>query len=105
MNYNSAAFVLIIQSAMPPVKSLLRFKCVSNPWNTLISDPNFVKSKSQNPQFKLITQHENGEFDDSIIPYPIPRLLDNPSFTLVADPHSLLNEKDCSRIAALSIEP
>jgi F-box interacting protein len=29
----------------------------------------------------------------------IPRLLDNPSFTLVADPRFLLDEKDCSRLA------
>jgi F-box interacting protein len=101
-----------------PVKSLLRFKCVSNPWNTLISDPNFVKfhlkkSKSQNPQFTLFTYHvkdmyrrlgwifsdDGPESDNSIIPYPISRLLDNPSFTLFADSNSLLNQKDCSRIA------
>jgi len=100
-----------------PVKSLLRFKCVSNPWNNLISDPNFakfhlMKSKSQNQYFTLITHHlkiikgnspygsdDEAEIDYSIIPYPIPCLLDNPSFTVVADRHSMLNEKDCSGIA------
>ncbi|AES61738.2 putative F-box domain-containing protein [Medicago truncatula] len=85
-----------------PVKSLLRFKCVSNPWKTLISDPNFVKFhfkklKSRNPQhFTLITEYPDNDY--SIIPYPIPRILDNPSFTLVADPHFLLSQKDCSRL-------
>ncbi|KAK2378764.1 F-box/kelch-repeat protein [Trifolium repens] len=100
-----------------PVKSLLRFKCVSNSWNTLISDPNFVKfhlkkSKSHNPHFTLVTYHskeikgespygsdDEFEIDYSIIPYPISSFLDNPSFTLFADHHYLLNEKDCSRIA------
>ncbi|XP_045830237.1 F-box/kelch-repeat protein At3g23880-like [Trifolium pratense] len=100
-----------------PVKSLLRFKCVSNSWNTLISDPNFVKlhlkkSKSHNPQFTLITQHikdikgespygsdDESEVDHSIIPYSIHSFLDNPSFTLFADHHYLLNEKDCSFVA------
>ncbi|PNX57479.1 F-box/kelch-repeat protein at3g23880-like protein, partial [Trifolium pratense] len=100
-----------------PVKSLLRFKCVSNSWNTLISDPNFVKlhlkkSKSHNPQFTLITHHvqnfkgeseygsdDEYEVDYSIIPYSIHSFLDNPSFTLFADHHYLLNEKDCSGVA------
>ncbi|KEH28796.1 hypothetical protein MtrunA17_Chr4g0004801 [Medicago truncatula] len=63
------------------------------------------KSKSQNPQFKLISENHKTikgvdpdgrddlyEEDYSIIPYPISRLLDNPSFTLVADSHSLLNQ-------------
>ncbi|GAU13867.1 hypothetical protein TSUD_261940 [Trifolium subterraneum] len=100
-----------------PVKSLLRFKCVSHSWNTLISDPNFVKihlrkSKSHNPQFTLITFHtktikgeseygsdDECESDHSIIPYSISSFLDNPSFTLFADHHYLLNEKDCSNKA------
>ena len=107
--------LLTVILSLLPVKSLLRFKCVSNPWNTLISDPNFVKfhlRKSRNQHFTLVTHHlkiikgnspygsdDEAEIDYSIIPYPIPRLIDNPSFTLVADSHSLLNEKDCSGIA------
>ncbi|PNX60643.1 F-box protein, partial [Trifolium pratense] len=94
-----------------PVKSLLRFKCVSHSWKSLISDPNFVKfhlkkSKSHNPQFTLITYHvkhikgespygsdDESEEDHSIIPYSISSFLDNPSFTLFADHHYLWNEK------------
>ena len=96
------------------VKSLLRFRCV---WNALISDPFFAKfhlrrSKSQNQLFTLVTHHiktikgespygsdDESETDYGIIPYSIPHLLDNPSFTLITDPRSLLNEKDCSGIA------
>jgi len=89
------------------VKSLLRFKYVSESWNALISDPNFVKfhlsrSKSQNQLFILVTGHTKSPYGSdnySIIPYLIHRLLDNPSFTLVADPHYLLREKYCSRTA------
>ncbi|GAU13869.1 hypothetical protein TSUD_261960 [Trifolium subterraneum] len=100
-----------------PVKSLLRFKCVSHSWNTLISDSNFVKihlrkSKSHNPHFSIIAHHvkhikgespygsdDESEVDHSIIPYSITSFLDNPSFTLFADHHYLLEEKDCSRMA------
>ncbi|CAL5210722.1 unnamed protein product [Lathyrus oleraceus] len=86
-----------------PVKPLLRFKCVSNSWNTLISSPTFVKlhlkrsATSSNTQFTLITNHIKCIFKDedwSIIPYPINSLIDNPSATFVADSHYLLNLKD-----------
>ncbi|KAL5072685.1 hypothetical protein RYX36_011669 [Vicia faba] len=85
-----------------PVKSLLRFKCVSNSWNTLISDPTFekihlMKSKtSPNPQLTLISNHVKPSVDSdwSIIPYPVSRLIDNPSDTFVADSYYLLNLKD-----------
>ncbi|XP_075099436.1 F-box/kelch-repeat protein At3g23880-like [Nicotiana tabacum] len=44
-----------------PVKSLLRFKCVSESWKTLISEPHFKKkhlnhAKNQNPPKMLIGQ-------------------------------------------------
>lgn len=85
-----------------PVKSLVRFKCVSNFWNILIDDPTFVKlhlkksKSSPNQQFTLITNHVKPSVgrDWSIIPYPISSLVDNPSATFVADSHYLLNLKD-----------
>ncbi|CAK8574770.1 unnamed protein product [Lathyrus sativus] len=92
-----------------PVKPLLRFKCVSNSWNTLISDPIFVKlhlkrsTTSPNPQFTLITNHlkpSEGDYsfvsDWSLVPYPISRLLDNPSATFVVDSYYLLDSKESS---------
>lgn len=85
-----------------PVKSLLRFKCVSNSLNTLITDPTFAnlhlkKSKtSSSPQFTLITNHVKPSVDSdwSIVPYPISGLVDDPSATFVADSHYLLNLKN-----------
>ncbi|XP_058734434.1 F-box/kelch-repeat protein At3g23880-like [Vicia villosa] len=92
-----------------PVKPLLRFKCVSNSWNTLISDPSFVKfhlkrsTTSPNPQFTLITNHlkplrgdYSFESDWSMVPYPISRLLDNPLATFVVDSYYLLDNKESS---------
>ncbi|KAK7848032.1 F-box/kelch-repeat protein At3g06240 [Quercus suber] len=37
-----------------PVKSLCRFKCVSKPWRTLISHPDFVKTHLHRAQFKRL---------------------------------------------------
>ncbi|KAL5072686.1 hypothetical protein RYX36_011670 [Vicia faba] len=100
-----------------PVKPLVRFKCVSNSWNTLISDPTFVKfhlkksKSSPNPQFTLITKHYkliafrsaydfDYDCDWSIITYPISRLIDNPSATFVADSYHLLNNKYFSMVGS-----
>ncbi|XP_024626772.1 F-box/kelch-repeat protein At3g23880 [Medicago truncatula] len=105
-----------------PVKPLLRFKSVSKSWKILISDPTFVKlhlkrSAVQNPHFTLIMGHEKfipgesfygiddeSERDYNLVPYPISRLLDNPSFTLLLDdPYNSVtyyhvNNDICSRI-------
>ncbi|KAK4547228.1 hypothetical protein RGQ29_032842 [Quercus rubra] len=37
-----------------PIKSLCRFKCISKPWCTLISHPNFVKTHLHRAQFKRL---------------------------------------------------
>ncbi|MCI21419.1 F-box protein, partial [Trifolium medium] len=42
---------------------------------------------------------DESEVDYSIIPYSIHSFVNNPSFTLFADHHYLLNEKDCYGIA------
>jgi len=98
-----------------PVKSVLRFRCVSNSCNTLIFDPTFVKlhlkrSETRNPHFLLITDHTieiNGEspysseddyeIDSGVIPYSICSLIHNPSFTLSADPYYPVI-KGCTRV-------
>lgn len=94
-----------------PVKSLLRFKCLSDPLNTLISDPAFVKlhlkrSKRQNLLFSFVKCHEAeisesaiySWLDCNLVPYPIPRLLDNSSLTLFDGVNYYLNNKGCRRI-------
>ncbi|KAL4619413.1 hypothetical protein ACB092_06G077700 [Castanea dentata] len=42
-----------------PVKSLCRFKCVSKPWRTLISRPDFVKTHLRRAQFKRLILASN----------------------------------------------
>ncbi|CAL5210723.1 unnamed protein product [Lathyrus oleraceus] len=90
-----------------PVKPLLRFQCVSNSWNTLISNPTFVKfhlkrsKTSPNPQFTLIINHlkhvdYSYKSDWSMVPYPISRLLDNPSTIFVVDSYYGLDNKESS---------
>jgi len=105
-----------------PVKPLLRFISVSKSWKILLSDPTFVKlhlkrSAVQNPHFTLITGHEKfipgeslygsddeSERDYNLVPYPISRLLDNPSFSLLLDDpyyrvtYYHVNNDICSRI-------
>ncbi|XP_058741972.1 F-box/kelch-repeat protein At3g23880-like [Vicia villosa] len=97
-----------------PVKSLLRFRCLSKYWKTLISRPDFVKlhlqrSGTRNPLFILITHRvkhvpedslygSDEECEHSVVPYPIRSLLDNPSFTLFDDPYYHVRDKGCSDI-------
>ncbi|XP_004492791.1 F-box/kelch-repeat protein At3g23880-like [Cicer arietinum] len=96
------------------VKSLLRFRCVNNSWNSLILNPTFVKlhlkrSSQQNDLFTLTTHHIKYGFDESpdssdddlehgysVVPYSISRLIENPSFTHFEDPYYHLNDKGCS---------
>jgi len=116
MNTKSARFFpndLITEVlSVLPVKSILRFRCVSNSWNILISDSTFVKfhlkrSKSRNPLFTLITEHITyypdgsyvaSEYDVAVAPYSIRSLIENPSFNLTVDPYYELKPTGCCDI-------
>ncbi|XP_058754634.1 F-box/kelch-repeat protein At3g23880-like [Vicia villosa] len=96
-----------ILSALP-VKSILRFRCVSKYYDNLVSDPNFVKlhlkrSAARNPQFILMADHylhipgespygsdDDYDVDEAFIPYSLCSLIDNPSFSLEIDPYYLV---------------
>ncbi|AES80211.2 F-box and associated interaction domain protein [Medicago truncatula] len=100
-----------------PVKSLVRLKCVSKSWKSLISDPSFVKlhlnrSSTRNPLFTIGTLHIAAipiaaipidDVDDrglevgySVVPYSLNCLIQNPLFTLSVDPYHHLGDKECS---------
>ncbi|XP_024630181.1 F-box/kelch-repeat protein At3g23880 isoform X2 [Medicago truncatula] len=95
-----------------PVKSLVRFKCVNKAWKTLISDPTFVKlhlnrsSSTRNPLFTLVILHVPtttmvyGKVGrgNSVVPYSLNRLIQNPSFTLSVDPYYRLTGRQSSYI-------
>ncbi|XP_045793457.1 F-box protein At1g11270-like [Trifolium pratense] len=70
------------------VKTIVRLKCVSKSWNSLISDQTFVekhlKVSSQNPQLIFTPPYLKYPMS-SILPIPVCRLLDKPSITI---PHS-----------------
>ncbi|XP_045805641.1 F-box/kelch-repeat protein At3g23880-like [Trifolium pratense] len=65
------------------VKTILRLKCVSKSWNTLISNPTLVKKhlnkSSQNPHITLKYRNNNGGL--SLVFFPVSRLLENPSIS------------------------
>ncbi|RHN78572.1 putative F-box domain-containing protein [Medicago truncatula] len=79
-----------------PVKSLLRFRCVHKSWNSLISDPNFIKlhlnRSSQTRDFTLVYTS-----DCCALTFTVFRLLENPPiiFNLPKDPYYQFKDKDC----------
>ncbi|CAK8542453.1 unnamed protein product [Lathyrus sativus] len=95
------------------VKSILRFRCVNKHWDTLISDPTFVKlhlkqSAKRNPHVILKSDHTKsipgespyGSDDESecargIIPHSISSLIENPSFTVYVDSFYIVEDKGC----------
>ncbi|KAK2414067.1 F-box/kelch-repeat protein [Trifolium repens] len=83
------------------VKSLMRFKSVSKSWNTLISDPAFIKLHLQhsprNKHVALTIHTYNGDF--RFITFPLNHLIENPSITIPGNLYNPLEEiNDCSRI-------
>lgn len=84
-----------------PVRSLVRFRCVSKSWKTLISDSTFVKlhlhnSRSQTRNSSLLTiitknticipgYHVEHKEEFSIVRHPIHRVFQNHSFAVVSE--------------------
>ncbi|XP_058733818.1 F-box/kelch-repeat protein At3g23880-like [Vicia villosa] len=97
-----------------PVKSVLRFRCLCKSCDSLISDSIFVKfhlkrSFIRNSILTINTQHIKHNLYDFIketesvadycvIPCPIRRLIENPSFNLFIDPCYQWNDKGWSHI-------
>ncbi|AES77984.2 putative F-box domain-containing protein [Medicago truncatula] len=87
-----------------PVRTLMQIKCVSKSWNTIISDPKFIKMhlnrSARNPHFSLVS-YKTPTFDDDdhrFIPFPAGHLLDNRHITFPKDPYYLLHDKDCREV-------
>jgi F-box interacting protein len=81
------------------VKPLMKMKCVSKSWNTLISDPKFVKmhlnQSSQNSLSYVVSSKNSIQDDDySFIPFSVNDLMENRSFTFPDDPYYQLADKD-----------
>lgn len=76
-------------------------KCVSNSWNTLISNPKFVKMhlnrSARNPYFSSLAF--TPQLDDYIFThFPVSSLLQNLRITIPRNRYYRLNNKDCSKI-------
>jgi F-box interacting protein len=83
------------------VKPLMKMKCVSKSWNTLISDPKFVKMhrnrSSRNSQYFLVSK-KDVITDYSFVPFSISHLMENDSIDLPNDPYYQLIDKDCRKV-------
>jgi hypothetical protein len=82
-----------------PVKTLMRFRCLNKSFNTLVSDPNFVKmhlkKSEQNPQLTVFS-YRYPDKEPYLLTFPISRLHENPSITIHYDPYYRLNDSDHS---------
>ncbi|RHN45288.1 putative F-box domain-containing protein [Medicago truncatula] len=86
-----------------PVKPLMKMKCVSKSWNTLISDPKFVKlhlTRSARSSYSYLVSYEKSKHDGdySFVPFSITDLFKNGTVTLPKDPYYRLINKDCRRV-------
>lgn len=87
-----------------PVKPLMKMKCVSKSWKTLISDPKFIKmhfnrSAARSPHFSLVTYKKPTEkYDYGFVPFPVTDLLENRSIIIPNDPYYRLDDKDCCEV-------
>jgi len=84
-----------------PVKSLMQMKSVSHTWNTLISDPKFIKMhlhrSARNPYF-WYRDEPHDDYNYTFLHFPVSRVLQNHWITVPKDPYYLLNDKDCEEI-------
>ncbi|XP_004514290.1 F-box/kelch-repeat protein At3g06240-like [Cicer arietinum] len=71
-----------------PVKSLMRMRCLSKFFNSLFTDPLFIKlhlhRSARKPHLALVTFNT-----ETVVPFPVPQLLSNPPITLTDDTHYL----------------
>jgi F-box interacting protein len=80
------------------VKTIVRFKCVSKSWNTLISDPTFVDKhlkKSTQKQNLVVIWYNNIEGGYNVSPIPLSHLIKNPSITIYNDSNINYLENGC----------
>lgn len=84
-----------------PVKSLMQMKSVSHTWNTLISDPKFVKMhlhrSKRNPYF-WYRGEPHADFNYNFLHFPVSRVMQNNWITAPKDPYYYLKDKDCVEI-------
>ncbi|AES87358.1 F-box protein interaction domain protein [Medicago truncatula] len=83
-----------------PVKTLIRFRCLNKSFNTLISDPNFVKihlKKSERNQHLAVFSYRNPyNKTNHLLTFPVSSLHGNSSITIHYDPCYQLNHGDGS---------
>lgn len=85
------------------VKPLMKMKCVSKAWNTLISDSIFVKMhlfrSAQKSHYYLVSSKKSKQDGDySFVPFVVCDLLKNCSVTLLSDPYYRLIDKGCRHV-------